>query len=173
MQDLTIAQGLNHVAYPTADTAATVRFYTEVMGFQLVDAVCGEMDPESGSPRRFLHTFFAMGGGEIIAFFEIEGLELPTDDRLPRWVRHLALGVDSPATLAAWKTRLEAHGLRVTGPVDHEGVWSSIYFADPNGVMLELTHQARALDAADAARAVEMVARWNAERVPRAGDTPA
>jgi len=105
-----------------------------------------------------------MASGEIIAFFEIEGLEIPRDDRVPRWVRHLALGVDSPATLAAWKARLEDHGLHVTGPIDHDGVWSSIYFTDPNGVLLELTHQSRALDAADAARAAEMVARWTAER---------
>jgi len=163
MQEPTIARALNHVAYPTSDTAATVRFYTEIMGFRLVDAVRGDMDPERGTPRPFLHTFFAMGSGEIIAFFEIEGLEIPPDDRVPRWVRHLALSVDSPATLAAWKARLEGHGLRVSGPVDHEGVWSSIYFADPNGVTLELTHQSRPLDDADARRAAELVARWTVE----------
>jgi catechol 2,3-dioxygenase-like lactoylglutathione lyase family enzyme len=152
-----IATRLNHVAYPTFDTAATVRFYTEVMGFRLVDAV----HDESG-PRPFLHTFFAMESGEIIAFFDIPGLEKPKRDGLPPWVRHLALSVDSPETLAAWKGRLESHGLRVTGPVDHDGVWSSIYFIDPNAVTLELTYQARALNDADAARALEMVARWTA-----------
>jgi len=141
-----------------------VRFYTEVLGFRLVDAIRGETDPDSGKSRPFLHTFFAMGSGEIIAFFDIDGLVVSTDDRVPRWVRHLALSVDSPATLAAWKARLESHGLRVTGPVDHDGVWSSIYFTDPNGVTLELTHQARPLGDADAARAVDMVARWTAAR---------
>jgi catechol-2,3-dioxygenase len=80
-------------------------------------------------------------------------------------VRHLALSVDSPETLAAWRERLEAHGLKVAGPIDHDGVWSSIYFPDPNGVTLELTYQARALNDADAARAAEMVATWTAERV--------
>ena len=82
--------------------------------------------------------------------------------RSPPWVRHLALSVDSPETLAAWKARLESHGLQVTGPVDHDGVWSSIYFMDPNAVTLELTYQVRALNDADAARAIEMVARWAA-----------
>jgi len=160
-----IASQLNHVAYPTFDTAATVRFYTEVMGFRLVDAV-----HDTRGPRPFLHTFFAMESGEIIAFFDIPGLERPAPDHLPSWVRHLALSVDSPETLAAWKARLERHGLHVTGPVDHEGVWSSIYFTDPNGVTLELTHQARPLDADDAARAAAMVAAWTAERAaaPRA-----
>jgi glyoxylase I family protein len=154
-----IATQLNHVAYPTFDTAATVRFYTEVMGFRLVDAV----RDESG-PQPFLHTFFAMESGEIIAFFDIPGLEKPRADHLPPWVRHLALSVDSAETLAAWKRRLEEHGLRVTGPVDHEGVWSSIYFMDPNAVTLELTYQSRALDDADAARAADIVAAWAAQR---------
>ena len=157
-----IALRLNHVAYPTFDTAATVRFYTEVMGFRLVDAV-----REDGGPKPFLHTFFATESGEIIAFFDIVGEQKPERDSLPPWVRHLALSVDSKETLAAWKDRLEAHGLKVTGPIDHDGVWSSIYFPDPNGVTLELTHQARALTDADADRAVDMVAAWTAERASR------
>ena len=150
-----IATRLNHVAYPTFDTPATVRFYTEVMGFKLVDAV-----REESGPNPFLHTFFAMESGEIIAFFDIRGLERPKPDGLPPWVRHLALSVDSAETLAAWKQRLEAHGVRVTGPVDHDGVWSSIYFRDPNDVTLELTYQARPLNEADAQRAADMVAAW-------------
>ncbi len=154
-----IATRLNHVAYPTFDTAATVRFYTEVMGFRLVDAV----HDESG-PKPFLHTFFAMESGEIVAFFDIPGVEKPARDHLPPWVRHLAMSVDSPETLAAWKVRLEAHGLHVTGPIDHDGVWSSIYFQDPNEVTLELTYQSRALDESDAARAAAIVAEWTVAR---------
>jgi catechol 2,3-dioxygenase-like lactoylglutathione lyase family enzyme len=156
-----IATTLNHVAYPTTDTAATVRFYTEVMGFKLAHAVRGVADPENGMPRPFLHTFFGMGSGEIIAFFDVDGLT-PGHDSLPRWVRHLALAVDSRETLAAWQAHLERHGIHVTGPVDHDGVWLSIYFGDPNGVTLELTHQARALGDDDAKEAAAMVAAWNA-----------
>jgi catechol-2,3-dioxygenase len=110
-----------------------------------------------------------MESGEIIAFFDIPGLEKPQRDHVPPWVRHLALSVDSAETLAAWKRRLEEHGVQVTGPVDHDGVWSSIYFMDPNAVTLELTYQARLLNDADAARASDMVAAWNAER---SGDLP-
>ena len=150
-----IATRLNHVAYPTFDTAATTRFYTDVMGFRLVDAVRDEIPP-----HRFLHTFFAMESGEIIAFFDIVGMEKPAPDHLPQWVRHLAMSVDSAETLLAWKARLEAHGLEVMGPIEHDGVWSSIYFRDPNAITLELTYQARLLDDADAARAAAMVAEW-------------
>lgn len=157
-----IARRLNHVAYPTFDTAATTRFYTEVLGFSLVEAIRGEDRAMDGATHSFLHTFFAMGSGEIIAFFEVDGLERPTPDALPRWIRHLALDVDSKETLFAWKAHLEAHGLKVIGPVNHDDTWLSIYFADPNGVTLELTHQARTLDENDARRATERVAAWAA-----------
>jgi glyoxylase I family protein len=158
-----IASSLNHVAYPTADTAATVRFYTEVMGFRLVDAVRGSWEPERGTERAFLHTFFAMGSGEIIAFFDLPGLRPRAADDMPPWVRHLALSVDSAETLAAWQARLREHGLKVVGPIDHDGTWSSIYFSDPNGLTLELTHQSRALDENDASRAAAMVAEWTSQ----------
>jgi catechol 2,3-dioxygenase-like lactoylglutathione lyase family enzyme len=153
-----IAMRLNHVAYPTFDTAETVRFYTEVMGFRLVDAV-----HDQRGPKPFLHTFFAMESGEVIAFFDIPGLEKPGRDHLPPWVRHLAMSVDSMETLTAWKARLESNGVHVTGPIDHDGVWQSIYFQDPNEVTLELTYQARALTDEDAARAASMVAAWTAD----------
>ena len=153
-----IATRLNHVAYPTFDTAETVRFYTEVMGFRLVDAV-----HDTSGPKPFLHTFFAMESGEIIAFFETEGLKRPAGDGLPRWIRHLALSVDSRETLAAWQERLTRHGVRVTGPVNHDDTWLSIYFGDPNGVTLELTHRSRALDEDDARRAASVVADWAAK----------
>ena len=152
-----VATRLNHVAYPTFDTPATVRFYTEVLGFRLVDAVQDQI-----GPHRFLHTFFAMESGEIIAFFDVRGLAKPTADGLPTWVRHLALSVESAETLAAWKTRLEGQGVKVSGPIEHDGVWSSIYFSDPNDVTLELTHQSRPLDADDAERAAALVADWTA-----------
>ena len=159
-----IASQLNHVAYATANTAETVRFYTEVMGFRLVHAVQSDADPEHGVPRSFLHTFFAMGNGEVIAFFDIAGLTPRPAEDVPRWVRHLALSVDSRAAIAEWKTYLEGRGIQVSGPIDHDGIWLSIYFGDPNGVTLELTHQARALTEEDAAAAATMVAAWSAAR---------
>jgi glyoxylase I family protein len=159
-----IASALNHVAYPTTNTAETVRFYTEVMGFRLAHAVRSDFDPESGNPRPFLHTFFEMGSGEIIAFFDIAELDAKPQDDLPRWVRHLALSVDSKDAIASWKAYLKGKGIEVTGPIDHDGVWLSIYFGDPNGVTLELTYQARGLVARDAEEAAAKVATWNAER---------
>jgi catechol 2,3-dioxygenase-like lactoylglutathione lyase family enzyme len=160
MSELKIATRLNHVAYPTTDTGATYRFYTEILGFKLVAAVKGEFDPESRSAKPHLHTFFAMGTGEVIAFFDVEGLERPKKDHVPTWARHLALSVDSQEELSAWRQRLLDHGVQVSPIVDHDGVWYSIYFPDPNDILLELTYQTRELTEDDAAKAARMVGEW-------------
>ncbi len=162
MSELKIAGRLNHVAYVTQDTGATYRFYTEVMGFSLVAAVRGAYDPEARQERASLHTFFAMGSGEVIAFFDIEGMAKPPKDHLPTWARHFAMSVESHEALMAWRQRLLDHGVAVSPVVDHDGVWFSIYFPDPNDVLLELTFQARALTASDAADAAHMVGEWTA-----------
>jgi catechol 2,3-dioxygenase-like lactoylglutathione lyase family enzyme len=154
------ARALNHVAYLTRDTAATQRFYTEILGFPLVAAVRGEYDPESKSTKPHLHTFFAMRSGEVIAFFDIEGVTPPPRGPVPTWARHLAMSVDSHDELLAWRQRLLDHGVPVSAVVDHGGIWFSIYFPDPNDVLLELTYQARALTDDDAARAAQMVGEW-------------
>lgn len=156
----TIARALNHVAYPTTDTGATYRFYTEILGFKLVAAVRGDRDPESNTSKPHLHTFFSMRSGEVIAFFDIEGVEKPARDHLPTWVRHLAMSVDSYDDLMIWRQRLLDHGVHVSPVVDHGGVWFSIYFPDPNDVLLELTYQARPLNADDATEAARMVGEW-------------
>lgn len=162
-----IANAMNHVAYPTTDTGATYRFYTEVLGFSLVAAVRGSHDPESGLDRPHLHTFFAMRSGEVIAFFEIDGAAPGPRDELPTWVRHIAFAVDSREELDAWRQRLKEHGVEVTPVVDHDGLWYSIYFMDPNQVLLELTYQSRPLTDDDAGRAQRMVEEWTAARGQR------
>jgi glyoxylase I family protein len=159
-ETLKTARALNHVAYLTTDTGATHRFYTEILGFKLVAAVRGDADPESGTSKPHLHTFFAMRSGEVIAFFDLEGVEKPKHDHLPKWVRHFAMSVDSHDELKAWRKRLIEHGVQVTPIVDHGGIWYSIYFADPNDVLLEFTYQARDLNADDAKQAADMVGEW-------------
>ena len=156
----TVASNLNHVAYLTEDMAATHRFYTEVLGFPLVAAVRNDYDPESDSQRPSLHTFFAMSSGEVIAFFEIDGVKRPAPGNVPTWARHFAMNVDSRESLVAWRQRLVEHGVGVTEIVDHDGTWQSVYFMDPNKVLLEFTYQTRPLTPEDAARAQEILREW-------------
>jgi glyoxylase I family protein len=131
-------KGLNHLAYLTWDTAATVKFYEEVLGFPLVYTVVEDKIPSAGITNQpFLHTFFDMGQGEMLAFIEINGLPPEeVDTSIPTWARHVAIRLDSLEALEARRQDLLAKGAPV-GEVHGHGESRSIYLFDPNGVRLE------------------------------------
>jgi glyoxylase I family protein len=135
-----VPSGLSHVAYVTHDTAATVDFYRRLLGMELVNAVLDDTIPSTGDPVPYFHSFFRMGDGSTIAFFEAPDLPPAPADAHPAYnvFRHLALEADSPATIDAWKAWLVRNGVDVLGPVDHTIIYS-IYFHDPNGIRLEIT----------------------------------
>jgi glyoxylase I family protein len=144
MVAFTSPRRLNHVAYVTRDTPATIAFYEGVLGMPLISCVSADRVPSTGEEGNFLHTFFEMGDGSCVAFFDIEDLpEESVPSSAPRWAPHLALSVNSAEELESARRHLLQHGIDVTGPVDHEGIWNSIYFFDPNGVRLEITFQSR------------------------------
>jgi catechol 2,3-dioxygenase-like lactoylglutathione lyase family enzyme len=159
----TMPRSVNHIAFPIASTAAAHEFYTKVLGCKLIGAVREDRIPSTGEDIGFLHSFYAMKNGVAIAFFEIEGFNGSFDGDAPRFARHLAMNVDSMAELLDCKKRLEHAGVEVLGVTDHEGIWQSIYFFDPNGIRLELTYQTRPLTEQDAADAKAAVQRWIAE----------
>jgi glyoxylase I family protein len=156
-------QSVNHIAFPIASTAAAHEFYTKILGCKLVGAVREDRIPSTGEDIGFLHSFYAMGDGVAIAFFEIEGYHGTFDGDAPKFARHLAMNVNSEEELLACKKRLEDAGVDVLGVTDHEGIWESIYFFDPNGIRLELTWQVRELAEQDAAEAEIAVQKWIAE----------
>jgi glyoxylase I family protein len=131
---------LNHLAYVTHDTAATVRFWTEVMQMPLVEAVMHERVPSTGDPFPYVHFFFRMQDGSTIAFFEAVGLPPRPEPAHPAYLvfDHLALEVGTPAEVDQWRDRLVAHQVDVIGPINH-GIIYSVYFHDPNGIRLEIT----------------------------------
>jgi glyoxylase I family protein len=131
---------LNHLAYVTHDTAATVKFWTEVMQMPLVEAVMHERVPSTGDPFPYVHFFFRMQDGSTIAFFEAVGLPPRPEPAHPAYLvfDHLALEVGTPAEVDQWRDRLVAHQVDVIGPINH-GIIYSVYFHDPNGIRLEIT----------------------------------
>jgi glyoxylase I family protein len=165
----TMPKSVNHIAFPIASTAAAHEFYTKVLGCSLVGAVREDRIPSTGEDIGFLHSFYAMKNGVAIAFFEIEGFDGKFDGEAPKFARHLAMNVDSMDELLDYKQRLEAAGVDVIGVTDHEGIWQSIYFFDPNGIRLELTYQTRPLSSQDAADAEVAVQKWIAEHAQPQG----
>ena len=94
---------------------------------------------------RLRHLFFDVGGDQLVAFLEPQGVPgIPTDydagiNRglgVPAGFYHFAFEAGSPAALVQKRDELRAKGIEVTDIVDHQ--WAqSIYFKDPNGLSLE------------------------------------
>lgn len=135
-------RGVHHFAYKCKDAAATRRFYEDVLGMPLVHVIEEhDVKTTTGDVVSFAHFFFKMADGNYLAFFDLaDGRAAERDPKTPQFVNHLALGVANEAELLACKTRLEAAGVEVIGPLDHDGFVRSIYFWDPNGVRLEFTY---------------------------------
>jgi catechol 2,3-dioxygenase-like lactoylglutathione lyase family enzyme len=135
-----LCQKLHHAAYRCKDAAETVKFYTEILGLKFTHAMGEDNVPSTGSYSPHVHIFFEMGDGSHIAFFEcprdpghIKDLESPD------WIQHFAFEVESVETLMQAKKDLEAKGLEVLGPTNHDDFIRSVYFFDPSGHRLELT----------------------------------
>jgi catechol 2,3-dioxygenase-like lactoylglutathione lyase family enzyme len=131
---------LNHVAYITQNTSATVAFYTHMLGMELVAAVMDDRIPSTGDPVPYFHSFFRMQDGSNLAFFEAPELPAKAERTHPAYdiFEHIALEVESREMVDEWHAWLVSQGVDVVGPVNH-GIIYSIYFYDPNGIRLELT----------------------------------
>lgn len=150
-------RGVDHVAYPTFDPAATVRFYRDVLGFPVVHSICAAGWGPDKHPD-FIHFFFDIGNDDRLAFFYYFGLE-PFDggpqgdsysrfaEDVPIWFirsRHLAIHVDDETDLLEYRRRLDASEWPVEMQIQHETI-ESIYTHDPNGYMIEITRAMRAV----------------------------
>lgn len=146
--------GINHMALVCRDMAETVKFYTEVLEMPLIKTI--DL-PDGGQ-----HFFFDCGGGSAVAFFwwpetpaAAPGIasvrEFPADSKSAVGsMNHLAFNV-AQEDLAACLDRLKAAGVphmhtvvnhddsqATVSATLHDGVFvRSIYFTDPNGIMME------------------------------------
>jgi catechol 2,3-dioxygenase-like lactoylglutathione lyase family enzyme len=120
------ARGLHHTALICSDVERTVRFYQDVLGFPLTEMV--ENRDYAGST----HFFFDIGNGNLLAFFDLPGLDLGEYAEVLGGLHHLAISVD-PAHWSQLRAALEAAGVEYA-----EESGSSLYFRDPDGARLEL-----------------------------------
>jgi catechol 2,3-dioxygenase-like lactoylglutathione lyase family enzyme len=126
--------GVNHLAFITDDMTQTVRFYRDLLGMELAAGIGHD---------GYRHYFFRFGDAQV-AFFEYDGAR-PMEYKFhgamtnkPLGFDHVSLTVNSKEDLFAFKDRLEAAGVEVTGAIDHGLIWS-IYFFDPNVIPLEIS----------------------------------
>src|SRR6266851_4217071 len=101
-------KGLHHNAYRCRDSEETRVFYEDFLGLRLVSAF--EIDKGNG-----LHTFFEMGDGSCLAFFEVPGkpFEFKRQNDLDL---HIALGVENDV-FDRMLAKGRAEGIEVRGPL--------------------------------------------------------
>lgn len=159
-------KGMYHFAYPCRDAEETRHFYEDILGLPLVNCMMSESVPSTGEKTPYVHFFFELQDGSYIAFFDLGGDEMPEPSpNTPDWVQHFAIETDSIENVQAMKDRLDEHGIKTIGLVDHEFV-RSVYFFDPNGLRLEITTRTEApgfLEQA-AAEAHDTLKAWNARK---------
>ena len=161
-------RGINHLALVCRDMARTVDFYTNVLGMPLIKTI--ELPFGMGQ-----HFFFDIGNGDSLAFFWFPDAPEPAPGvASPRTVpsggelvtaigsmNHVAFDVP-PERIDEYLQKLRAKGIEAADIMNHddsefgvsqeppEGTFvRSIYFFDPDGILLEFAAWTRALGPAD------------------------
>ena len=159
--------GINHLALVCRDMEETVAFYAGVLGMPLYKTVAL---PDGGQ-----HFFFDCGGGDSVAFFwwpdappaapgiaSVKSFPEEAKSAIGS-MNHVAFNVPEEK-LDEYRQRLVDAGVKVlpnmvvnhddspmgVSAENHEGVFfRSVYFTDPNGIMLELAATTRAFGPGD------------------------
>lgn len=161
-------QGIHHLALVCRDMARTVDFYTRVLGMPLVKTI--ELPHGFGQ-----HFFFDCGGGDQVAFFwfpgapeEAPGIAAPANRPDQGDARsaigsmnHVAFKVPTDR-IDEYVQRLRAAGVECSevfnhdespmgiSPHLHDEVFvRSVYFRDPDGILLEFACWTRELGPGD------------------------
>ena len=147
-------KGFSHLGLSTLDMDKTRAFYENVLGFKAVR--CDLIPVKEGG--RIRHVFFDTGRDQLMAFMEargVEGIPAEYDTSISRGLGvppafyHFAFEAGSEAGLDQKRQELKEKGVEVTEVVDH-GWAKSIYFNDPNGLMLEFCCLTREFNEDDA-----------------------
>ena len=118
---------VGHVVLGVRDPARSVKFYTEVLGMELVN-VLDEMQM----------AFFSFGERD----HDIAIIKVPDDQPVgSSGLTHTALEIEGgEAQLRQLHDRLKRYGVRVEFTADHV-LTKSVYFFDPDGNRLEIFSQ--------------------------------
>lgn len=124
-------EGLHHITAISGEPARTIAFYTKVLGLRLVKLTVNFDDP------RAYHLYFGDEKGTpgtLITFFDWS--ESISPGRIGAGVvDHIAWKVPNRPTLLAWREHLARRGVQ---NLEFAGK-RSLFFADPDGLRLEIT----------------------------------
>ncbi len=156
---------LFHHAYRAKDSEDTRHFYQDLIGMPLLACFVETEDPVRGGPTNYIHTYFGLGDGSALAFFQFEdGNDSPTGFApVNPFDQHVALYMDSLDSLREAQARLQAENVAIM-EIDH-GYCYSLYVHDPSGLQVELAvdvPQTDAIMAEAAPVARETLDKWMA-----------
>ncbi|MEW6297955.1 MAG: VOC family protein [Thermodesulfobacteriota bacterium] len=117
---------VGHVVLNGHDLEKLERFYTEVLGFEVV-----------ARTKRPRGVFFSLGTQHHDLAVLQAPADAPAQRPAPTGLHHLALQVGSPEELKANYRELKARGVPIAATVNHR-ITHSVYFFDPEGNMIEL-----------------------------------
>jgi len=120
------ARGVHHVALLCADVERTVLFYQGVLELPLTEIF------ENRDYQGSNHFFFDVGNGNLLAFFDLPGLDLGPYAEVLGGLHHLAISVE-PQRWSRLRARLDEAGVDYQTESD-----TSLYFRDPDGARVEL-----------------------------------
>jgi catechol 2,3-dioxygenase-like lactoylglutathione lyase family enzyme len=151
--------GYHHLAFATRDLEGTHRFYSDLLGFELIKVIVGKT-PEGGWAK---HLFYDTGDGDLIAFWDLHDEKLPEDFStaisvglgLPNWVNHVAFRAADLGEIETRRKRWLESGI-VVSEVDHGFCWS-VYAVDPNGILVEFCTDTGGITSEDRERAQKLL----------------
>jgi catechol 2,3-dioxygenase-like lactoylglutathione lyase family enzyme len=144
-------RGVHHLAVSTGNIKAQIEFFNDVLGLELVALYW--MHGVDGA----WHGFMKLHDHSYLAFVQIEGnADVPVELGVTHaghgggksaggTMQHLAFDVDDREQLLAMRDRLRDRGVHVMGPIEH-GMCTSIYFAGPEQLTLEISTSEAAID---------------------------
>lgn len=123
--------GWDHIAIVVPDMVEAERWYVDVLGAEVVGRYnWGGDTAHPVTPHEDIRL-----GRDVISLFWGD----PTRSQ-PRLI-HYAFGCGSMDELDKWQAHLESKDVAIRGPMAHPGFGAvSIYFDDPWGYRLEITH---------------------------------
>ncbi|WP_329456488.1 VOC family protein [Streptomyces sp. NBC_01497] len=145
---------LHHNAYVTTDQEATRAFYEDLVGLPLI-ATWKESDELFGKVRTYCHTFYGLGDGSALAFFQFaeEDDQRQFGPKMPHSpFQHIALKVTAEVQDGIAARLKEADWEPEETYVLEHGYCRSLYTRDPNGLLLEFTLDAPGIETSDAER---------------------
>ena len=144
---------LDHVVFPVRDAEKTLTFYREVMRLPLVAVHKG--DDWDGHP--WLMMIFGLGSQELVCV-ALQGAPAPDYRGVPVDARHYAFSAESEAEMDLWRSRLSQNAVDFWE--ERHGDQRSVYFADPDGVVLEVTWPPTKVYGVEVPGAVLEVLQW-------------